>query len=210
MRGLAGIAPGGAATFFVSPKKVAKERRAGARAACAVPCAARRWRDAQKLALRAQTSAHLYPPASALLSPAYGSGGGDGSLRCARDHGWRDLCDPAPSFRGQINPSRGRAKQSPVATTCRMPWRVAQWRADKEGRMSERSEFCAPPPRREQRSVPVASAKGQGIRLTFLLVPFLWRSKEKELARRGETRPGRFNPGGRESRPASASPSGQD
>ena len=78
-----------------------------------------------------------------------------------------------------------------------MPWRVAQWRAGKEGRMSERSEFCAPPARREQRSVPEASAKGQGIRLAFLLVPFLWRSKEKELARRGETRPVSASPSGR-------------
>ena len=177
LRGLAGIAPGGAATFFVSPKKVAKERRAGARAADAVPCAARPWRDAQKLASLKHMRICFRQRLRCSARPT-AVGAGDGSLRCARDHGWRDLCDPAPLFRGQINPSRGRAKQSPVATTRRMPWRVAQWRAGKEGRMSERSEFCAPPARREQRSVPVASAKGQGIRLAFLWLLSLARQRK--------------------------------
>ena len=57
-----GYAPGGAPTFFASPKKVGKERRADVRAPSlryGVPCAARVRRGLAELALRAQTTPAL-------------------------------------------------------------------------------------------------------------------------------------------------------
>ena len=69
-------------------------------------------------------------------------------------------------------------------------WRVAQERPDK-GRTcpkaAQRTSLCAP---RAIRATQRARSKAQGqrIRLAFLLGTFLWRSKEKCLGRRAETR----------------------
>lgn len=69
---MAGIAPGGALTFFASPKKVSKEKRAAVRA-LRVPCAARSGRGRVQTRF-AQTSTRPDPPAAALLSPARTAG----------------------------------------------------------------------------------------------------------------------------------------
>ena len=69
---MAGIAPGGALTFFASPKKVSKERRAAVRA-LRVPCAARTGRGRVQTRF-AQTSTRPDPPVAALLSPARTAG----------------------------------------------------------------------------------------------------------------------------------------
>ena len=65
---MAGFAPGGALTFFASPKKVSQERRAAV-SALRVPCAARSGRGRVQTRF-AQTSTRPDPPAAALLSPA--------------------------------------------------------------------------------------------------------------------------------------------
>jgi hypothetical protein len=63
--------------------------------------------------------------------------------------------------------------------------RVAQGAADKEAQMFERSEFLRFPPVPSNAACP----QGRRIRLAFLLGTLLWRSKEKDLGRRAETRP---------------------
>ena len=67
--------------------------------------------------------------------------------------------------------------------------RGAQRPADQGLRLFERSEFEQDPAGREHRRLPVAQRRDAATRVAFLLGTFLWRSKEKYLARRGETRP---------------------
>ena len=62
--------------------------------------------------------------------------------------------------------------------------RVAQDWAEKGARMFERSEFARTPPRPSNAACP----QGRRIRLAFLLGTLRWRSKEKYLGRRAETR----------------------
>ena len=69
--------------------------------------------------------------------------------------------------------------------------RGAQRSADQGSRLSERRrrEFERDPAGREHRRLPAAKRRDAACRVAFLLGTFLWRSKEKYLARRGETRP---------------------
>ena len=53
----------------------------------------------------------------------------------------------------------------------------------------ERSEFSETPPNPSTAGCPVAQRRGPRRRVAFLLGTFLWRSKEKCLGRRAETRP---------------------
>jgi hypothetical protein len=69
-------------------------------------------------------------------------------------------------------------RASSLAPTAVMRRRVAQGWTDQGSRLSERSEFERHPVQTEQRSVPARSA-GRRIRLAFLLLTFLWRSKVK-------------------------------
>ena len=78
---------------------------------------------------------------------------------------------------------------------CRLPtpvWlrRGAQLQADQGRALFERSEFARTPPEVSTAGCPRSAAQGDAdSRVAFLLGTFLWRSKEKYLARRGETRP---------------------
>ena len=76
--------PGGRLTFFVSPKKVSKERRPDVHALLRrVRCAAQLGRGLAKLAALKQTRA-LYPPKSALLAVPDGRvGAGTDGCCCA-------------------------------------------------------------------------------------------------------------------------------
>ena len=67
--------------------------------------------------------------------------------------------------------------------------RGAQRRAGKGPRMSERSEFARTPPGASTAGCPAPRAGTQTVGVAFLLGTFLWRSKEKCLGRRAETRP---------------------
>ena len=58
--------------------------------------------------------------------------------------------------------------------------------------LSERSEFSRTPLGSSTAGCPVAKRRGPRLRVAFLLGTFLWRSKEKCLARRGETRPAAY------------------
>ncbi|MDP2031895.1 MAG: hypothetical protein Q8K29_00635, partial [Polaromonas sp.] len=66
--------------------------------------------------------------------------------------------------------------------------RGAQPKTDQDGRLSERSEFEPGPVFGEHRRLPAAKRRDPDHRVAFLLGTFLWRDKEKCLARRGETR----------------------
>ena len=79
-----GLRPGGRLTFFVSPKKVSKERRPDVHALLRrVRCAAQLGRGLAKLAALKQTRA-LYPPKSALLAVPDGRvGAGTDGCCCA-------------------------------------------------------------------------------------------------------------------------------
>jgi len=79
-----GLRPGGRLTFFVSPKKVSKERRPDVHALLRrVRCAAQLGRGLAKLAALKQTRA-LYPPKSALLAVPDGRwGAGTNGCCCA-------------------------------------------------------------------------------------------------------------------------------
>ena len=66
--------------------------------------------------------------------------------------------------------------------------RGAQPKTDQGERLSERSEFELDPVFGEYRRLPAAKRRDPDHRVAFLLGTFLWRRKEKCLARRGETR----------------------
>ncbi len=69
------------------------------------------------------------------------------------------------------------------------PCREAQRRADQGSRLFERAaRVQRDPARREHRRLPRAQHGVTDSRVAFLLASFLWRRKEKMLARRGETR----------------------
>jgi len=70
--------------------------------------------------------------------------------------------------------------------------RGAQRQADQGSRCLsavKRSEFSETPLGSSTAGCPGAKRRGPRLRVAFLLGTFLWRSKEKCLARRGETRP---------------------
>ena len=62
-------------------------------------------------------------------------------------------------------------------------------RRDKGWRCLSEASLARPPPQSSSAGCPVAKRRGPRLRVAFLLGTFLWRSKEKCLARRGETRP---------------------
>ena len=149
-------------------KKVGKEKASRRPGRCAVPCAARFARGARKLA----SLKHARPFSRA-------------PLRCsARSDGKVGTGSDSPS-RSRFGP-RG----SPHPTSAVMRWRVAQGRADQGcacPKAAQRTSLRRPrPDRATQRAR--SEAEGQRIRLAFLLGTFLWRSKEKCLGRRAETR----------------------
>ena len=161
--------PGGRLTFFVSPKKVSKERRPDVHALLRrVRCAAQLGRGLAKLAALKQTRA-LFPPKSALLAVPDGRvGAGTDGCCCAaapvcfnrrarllRSAGWRQCsaqhikqrhisaagCTSFTDFVSAFASSPDPAPACPVGQG-----RAAQRQGDKAPRLFERSEFSGDPP----------------------------------------------------------------
>ena len=185
---------------LLSRKKVTKERPPYCPcpfAALRATCDARAGRGLAELALRAQTDASPDPPAAALLGTATRA---QTSIRAIAALG------PIKDIRVAVDRScisRGRAQQRPVwfpalvdapAAGClrggmRAPahmLRELTRRVCPNGAPQARSELCGEP---RKRPAPGLPRRGRRLRGAFLLGTFLWRSKEKYLARRGETRP---------------------
>ena len=162
-----GLRPGGRLTFFVSPKKVSKERRPDVHALLRrVRCAAQLGRGLAKLAALKQTRA-LYPPKSALLAVPDGRwGAGTNGCCCAatplcftrrarllrsavrRQRSARQItqmptnaagCTTATDFVSALASSP--APDFPVGQG-----RAAECQGDQAPRLSERSEFSGDPP----------------------------------------------------------------
>ena len=181
-------------TDFLCFAKESRQRKASRRQGrCAVPCAARlRWGLAE-LALRAQTTPALIPlplRCSALPQrrkpeyPRFNEFDQHGVQLFVRTL-WRQSRRRKPGTR----PRRG----GPTNTTdkgCAHPGRtlrgfpavmrrrVAQRRADQGWRCPSAASSARPRPARATQCARSA-AKGRRIRLAFLLLTFLWRSKEK-------------------------------
>ncbi len=170
---LPGCAPGRALTFFASPKKVSKERRAEVRA----PSGFLALLASGGVGLNSLRSnnARPDPPAAALLSPATRHGGPNSrnaKLKCRTPQG-RAMARPCCfGYWYEVH-------------TAVMRRRVAQGQTDQGWRCLSVASLARP---RLDRATQRARAAGRRIRLAFLLGTLLWRSKEKYLACRGETR----------------------
>src|SRR5450830_177998 len=164
-----GLRPGGRLTFFVSPKKVSKERRPDVHALLRrVRCAAQLGRGLAKLAALKQTRA-LFPPKSALLAVPDGrvGSGTDGCCcaaapvcfnrrarllcsavqhQCSAQH-IKQLptsaagCTTVTDFVSALASSPAPAPAFPVGQG-----RAAECQVDKGSRLFERSEFSETPP----------------------------------------------------------------
>jgi hypothetical protein len=147
--------------------------------ACATgaTCGARSSRGRARTRLRLRQSLALIR--LNLRSSAHTEGGGVGigsgfgyAIGLRRGRAKRVLASPYPhSFPPPVGLGRG-----------------AQLKMDQGERLSERSEFELDPAFGEHRRLPVAKRRDPDHRVAFLLGTFLWRRKEKCLARRGETR----------------------
>jgi hypothetical protein len=93
------------------------------------------------------------------------------------------------SLRAQQRAERSNGPNGCLAAHPLCMRRGAQRPADQGSRLSERSEFERDPAGREHRRLPGAKRRDADSGVAFLLGTFLWRSKEKYLACRGETRP---------------------
>ena len=181
-------------TDFLCFAKESRQRKASRRQGrCAVPCAARlRWGLAE-LALRAQTTPALIPlplRCSALpqrRKPQYPRFKGHRQLAISlavRASGRKSECRKPRNKPGPDGPENttgnacvhlGRTLPGFPAVMRR---RVAQRRADQGWRCPSAASSARPRPARATQCAHRA-AKGRRIRLAFLLLTFLWRSKEK-------------------------------
>ena len=181
--GLAGSRPGGRGTFFCFAKrKYPKKRRAEVRAAARFLALLASWGKFANLSAARPSDMRMPDPhAAALLSPA---------TRQRRD---RDRTTPLGDRAFTPSPLWGRRsgcgatpaklpeKMSPLPTSAVMRWRVAQGRADQGcacPKAAQRTSLRRPRPDRATQCAR-SEAKGQRIRLAFLLLTFLWRSKER-------------------------------
>ena len=162
-----GLRPGGRLTFFVSPKKVSKERRPDVHALLRrVRCAAQLGRGLAKLAALKQTRA-LFPPKSALLAVPDGRvGAGTNSCCCAATPYCFNRRARLRSSAVAHRRSAQHIKQLPtnaagctgtadfVSALASSPvpdfpvgqGRAAECQVDKGSRLFERSEFSETPP----------------------------------------------------------------
>ncbi len=167
---VSGCAPDSAVTFFcVRQKKVTKEKASRSQGRYAVPCAARFEGEARKLALRAQTSEPLVPLAPVLLSPA----------RTAGKQKNRTTNSQTRTRRGASLWTWIRVRFWSLVSTAVMRRRVAQAWADQGARMSEAQPSLRAPRRSRATQRARSAAQGRRIRLAFLSVTLLWRSKER-------------------------------
>src|SRR5450830_1643086 len=164
-----GLRPGGRLTFFVSPKKVSKERRPDVHALLRrVRCAAQLGRGLAKLAALKQTRA-LFPPKSALLAVPDGrwGAGTDGcccaatplcftrrarllrsAVRCQRSaqHNQHRSTSVAGCTTGTDFVSAFASSPAPDPACPVGQGRAAECQVDKGSRLFERSEFSETPP----------------------------------------------------------------
>ncbi len=174
-----GLAPAGDSLSLASPRE-SKQREGDPQSGslrfapgnlrCSIPAGVRRTRFAQ-------TTAALIPPPSALLSPART---GQAKKRI-------------PNTNTKTS-TRQSAYLRSSAVGISFPPRSG-WAEERRARriraracLSEASLHETPPGPSTARC-PVAKRRGPRLRVAFLLGTFLWRSKEKCLARRGESRP---------------------
>ncbi len=164
-----GLRPGGRLTFFVSPKKVSKERRPDVHALLRrVRCAAQLGRGLAKLAALKQTRA-LYPPKFALLAVPDGrwGAGADGCCcaaaplcfnrrarlrssavggKCSARH-IKKIDTSAAGCTGATDFASAFASPPDPVPACPVgQGRAAECQVDKGSRLSERSEFSETPP----------------------------------------------------------------
>jgi hypothetical protein len=162
------VSPRRAPHFSCFAKKSKQKKASRSQGRCAVPCAARDQGEAQKLALRAQTSSPLIP----------------WPLRCSALPGRleKNSQNPIPKDSPQTRTRHGASLWgSGLVLAFTLPRRdeaASSAGADGSGlALFERSEFSQTPAGPSNAACP----QGRRIRLAFSLVTFFWRSKRKLL-----------------------------
>ncbi len=203
--------------FSLRRKKVTKKRASPLSASPALrygaACGARSGRGlARTRHCVAQTVASPDPPSPALLGADRGEGAEQPNSRAAEQPNSRFQISkpkvqvpkpkaqsprPATAF-GWCAQRKARADQAerskgPSGCWVSRPCGCAEERSGQRIRacdcLSAKREFEQDPAGREHHRLPVAQRRDAATRVAFLWGTFLWRSKEKYLARRGETRP---------------------
>ena len=199
-----GLGPAADSLFFASPKK--SKQKKGDPAVCD-PCGANlrrgvcgvrrgtryalarcaRTTTASQITKHARSDAHATPQTPRRRRSQKGVGSPTAT---------RAVAALGPDGRRRFAPRSARPSAAMARRDVRLrdPFRMrrgAQRSADQGSRLSERRrrEFERDPAGREHRRLPAAKRRDAACRVAFLLGTFLWRSKEKCLARRGETRP---------------------
>ena len=207
-----GLGPAADSLFFASPKK--SKQKKGDPAVCD-PCGANlrrgvcgvrrgtryalarcaRTTPASQITKHAREGAHATPQTPRRRRSQKGVGSPT-AQQPNSPTATRAVAALGPDGRRRFAPRSARpsAAMARVAVRFRVPFRMrrgAQRPADQGSRLSERRrrEFERDPAGREHRRLPAAKRRDAACRVAFLLGTFLWRSKEKYLARRGETRP---------------------
>ena len=207
-----GLAPAADSLFFASPKK--SKQKKGDPAVCD-PCGANlrrgvcgvrrgtryalarcaRTTTASQITKHAREGAHATPQTPRRRRSQKGVGSPT-AQQPNSPTATRAVAALGPDGRRRFAPRSARPSAAMARRDVRLrdPFRMrrgAQRSADQGSRLSERRrrEFERDPAGREHRRLPAAKRRDAACRVAFLLGTFLWRSKEKYLARRGETRP---------------------
>ena len=207
-----GLGPAADSLFFASPKK--SKQKKGDPAVCD-PCGANlrrgvcgvrrgtryalarcaRTTTASQITKHAREGAHATPQTPRRRRSQKGVGSPT-AQQPNSPTATRAVAALGPDGRRRFAPRSARPSAAMARRDVRLrdPFRMrrgAQRAADQGSRLSERRrrEFERDPAGREHRRLPAAKRRDAACRVAFLLGTFLWRSKEKYLARRGETRP---------------------
>ena len=207
-----GLGPAADSLFFASPKK--SKQKKGDPAVCD-PCGANlrrgvcgvrrgtryalarcaRTTTASQITKHARSDAHATPQTPRRRRSQKGVGSPT-AQQPNSPTATRAVAALGPDGRRRFAPRSARPSAAMARRDVRLrdPFRMrrgAQRPADQGSRLSERRrrEFERDPAGREHRRLPAAKRRDAACRVAFLLGTFLWRSKEKYLARRGETRP---------------------
>ena len=207
-----GLGPAADSLFFASPKK--SKQKKGDPAVCD-PCGANlrrgvcgvrrgtryalarcaRTTTASQITKHARSDAHATPQTPRRRRSQKGVGSPT-AQQPNSPTATRAVAALGPDGRRRFAPRSARPSAAMARRDVRLrdPFRMrrgAQRSADQGSRLSERRrrEFERDPAGREHRRLPAAKRRDAACRVAFLLGTFLWRSKEKYLARRGETRP---------------------
>ncbi len=169
--------------LLLRQKKVTKEKASRRQGRSAVPCAARTARGLAKLASLGQRQP-LSERRSAAQPCLNGGEFKHPNIPAARVGAVPRRYEEASSAEAGGSGLLG-SDTNFAAALCAAPGGRAEGSANLGSDPKNRASFCAPRPNRATQRT---GAAGRRIRLAFLLGTFLWRSKEKYLARRGETR----------------------